>query len=317
MFSINIFGFDFYYIFYTFLLYSLFGWVYESCLVSVKRKSFVNRGFLNGPIIPIYGAGAVLICIILDPVSKNLFLVFLGGMILATILEFTTSYVMEKIFHAKWWDYSNYRYNVQGRVCPIVSLFWGMLSVLMTIFLKPLSNSLIHRIPRRIGEILAILMMVIILVDLVSTVISTLKLNQKLTNMRKLREEFATYMEKSRLYASKEELRKKLEGGNIAEFLENIRIRMEETKGSIDHSGRYNEIEEKIRSWKEKYSTHSDHIHIIQRRLLKAFPNMKSTNNEYMLTDLRAYLHEKREIKKNNKNNKNNNKKQHTKKNIK
>lgn len=317
MFSINIFSFDFYYIFYTFLLYSLFGWVYESCLVSVKRKSFVNRGFLNGPIIPIYGAGAVLICIILDPVSKNLFLVFLGGMILATILEFTTSYVMEKIFHAKWWDYSNYRYNVQGRVCPIVSLFWGMLSVLMTIFLKPLSNSLIHRIPRRIGEILAILMMVIILVDLVSTVISTLKLNQKLTNMRKLREEFATYMEKSRLYASKEELRKKLEGGNIAEFLENIRIRMEETKGSIDHSGRYNEIEEKIRSWKEKYSTHSDHIHIIQRRLLKAFPNMKSTNNEYMLTDLRAYLHEKREIKKNNKNNKNNNKKQHTKKNIK
>ncbi|HAB62088.1 MAG TPA: hypothetical protein DCE48_15585, partial [Lachnospiraceae bacterium] len=267
MFSINILGFDFYYIFYTFLLYSLFGWVYESCLVSVKRKSFVNRGFLNGPIIPIYGAGAVLICIILDPVSKNLFLVFLGGMILATILEFTTSYVMEKIFHAKWWDYSNYRYNVQGRICPIVSLFWGMLSVLMTIFLKPLSNSLIHRIPRRIGEILAILMMVIILVDLVSTVISTLKLNQKLTNMRKLREEFATYMEKSRLYASKEELRKKLEGGNIAEFLENIRIRMEETKGSIDHSGRYNEIEEKMRSWKEKYSTHSDHIHIIQRRL--------------------------------------------------
>lgn len=315
MFSINILGFDFYYIFYTFLLYSLFGWVYESCLVSVKRKSFVNRGFLNGPIIPIYGAGAVLICIILDPVSKNLFLVFLGGMILATILEFTTSYVMEKIFHAKWWDYSNYRYNVQGRICPIVSLFWGMLSVLMTIFLKPLSNSLIHRIPRRIGEILAILMMVIILVDLVSTVISTLKLNQKLTNMRKLREEFATYMEKSRLYASKEELRKKLEGGNIAEFLENIRIRMEETKGSIDHSGRYNEIEEKMRSWKEKYSTHSDHIHIIQRRLLKAFPNMKSTNNEYMLRDLRAYLHEKREIKKNNK--KSNNKKLHTKKNSK
>lgn len=301
MFSINIFGFDFYYIFYTFLLYSLFGWVYESCLVSVKRKSLVNRGFLNGPIIPIYGAGAVLICIILDPVSKNLLLVFLGGMVLATILEFVTSYAMEKLFHAKWWDYSNYRYNIQGRICPIVSLFWGVLSVLMTIFLKPLSNSLIHRIPRRIGEILAIIIMLIIFVDLVSTVISTLKLNQKLTNMRMLREEFVTYMEKSKLYASKEELRKKLESSNIAEFLENLRDRLEETKGSKEHSGRYTEIEDKIRIWKDKYSKNSDHVHIIQRRLLKAFPNMKSTNNEYMLTDLRGYLREKRENKKNKK----------------
>lgn len=301
MFSINIFDFDFYYIFYTFLLYSLFGWVYESCLVSVRQKSFVNRGFLNGPIIPIYGTGAVLICITLDPVSKNLLLVFLGGMVLATILEFVTSYAMEKIFHAKWWDYSRYRYNIQGRICPRVSLFWGGLSVLMTVFLKPLSNSLIRRIPRRIGEILAIIAMLIIFVDLVSTVISTLKLNQKLANMSKLREEFALYMEKSKLYVSKEELRKKLESGTIAEFLENLRDRLEEVKGSKDHSGRYTEIEEKIRAWKEKYSKHSDHVHIIQRRLLKAFPNMKSTNNEYMLKDLRRYLREKRENKKNNK----------------
>ena len=309
MFSINIFGFDFYYIFYTFLLYSILGWVYESCLVSVKRKALVNRGFLNGPIIPIYGAGAVLICIILDPVSKNLLLVFLGGMVLATILEFVTSYAMEKLFHAKWWDYSNYRYNLQGRICPIVSLFWGALSVLMTVFLKPLSNSLIHRIPRRIGEILAIIMILILIVDLVTTVISTINLNQKLANMRKLREEFATYIEKSRLYASKEELRKKLESGNIAEFLESLRIRLEESKTSKDHNGRYTEIEEKTRSWKDKYAKHSDHVHIIQRRLLKAFPNMKSTNNEYMLTDLRGYLREKREIKKINKTNKKRDKK--------
>lgn len=301
MFSAKILGFDFYYIFYTFLLYSLFGWVYESCLVSVRNKTFVNRGFLNGPIIPIYGAGAVLICIILDPVSRNLFLVFLGGMLLATILEFVTSYVMEKLFHAKWWDYSRYKYNIQGRICPIVSVFWGILSVLMTVFLKPVSNSLIHKIPRKIGEKLAVFIIVIIAVDFVSTVISTLKLNQKLASMYKLREEFATYMEKSKLYASKEELRKKLENGNMAEFLENLRARIEEAKGNKEHTGRYAELEEKVRLWKEKYTTHSSHLHIIQRRLLKAFPNMKSTNNEYMLTDLRAYLREKRENKKNKK----------------
>lgn len=305
MFSVKILGFDFYYIFYTFLLYSILGWVYESCLVSIKRKSYVNRGFLNGPIIPIYGAGAVLICIILDPVSKNLFLVFLGGMVLASILEFVTSYVMEKLFHAKWWDYSNYRYNLQGRICPIVSVFWGVLSVLMTVFLKPLSNSLIHKIPRSIGEVLAVIIMVLILADLVSTVISTLKLNQKLTSMRKLREEFANYIERSKLYTSKEEIRKKLENGNLAEFFESLWDRMEEAKESKERSGLYNEIEEKISVWKEKYSRHSDHVHIIQRRLLRAFPNMKSTNNEYMLTDLRARLREIRENKSKNKDHKN------------
>ncbi|WP_455715477.1 putative ABC transporter permease [Anaerosporobacter sp.] len=302
MFSAKILGFDLYYIFYTFLLYSILGWIYESCLVSIRRKSYVNRGFLNGPIIPIYGAGALLICIILDPVSKNLFLVFLGGMLLATILEFVTSYVMEKLFHAKWWDYSNHRYNVQGRICPIVSLFWGALSVIMTVFLKPLSDSLIHKIPRSIGEVLAIIIMVIILADLVSTVISTLKLNQKLTSMRKLREEFANYIESRKIYTSAEEIRKKLENGNLAEFLENLRERIEETKENKEHSGLYTEIEEKIHVWREKYSRHSDHVHIIQRRLLKAFPNMKSTNNEYMLTDLRARLREIRENRLKNKN---------------
>lgn len=301
MFSVKILGFDFYYIFYTFLLYSILGWVYESCLVSIKRKSYVNRGFLNGPIIPIYGAGAVLICIILDPVSKNLLLVFLGGMVLASILEFVTSYVMEKLFHAKWWDYSNYRYNLQGRICPIVSLFWGALSVVMTVFLKPLSNSLIHKMPRNIGEVLAVIMMVIILADLVSTIISTLELNQKLTSMRKLREEFANYIENSKLYTSKEEFRKKLDSGNLAELLENLRERIEEAKGSKEHSGLYTEVEERIHLWKEKYSGHSDHVHIIQRRLLKAFPNMKSTNNEYMLTVLRTRLHELKENKLKNK----------------
>ncbi|WP_167956724.1 putative ABC transporter permease [Anaerosporobacter faecicola] len=287
MFSVKIFGFEFYYIFYTFILYSVFGWIYETCLVSVKQKEFVNRGFLNGPIIPIYGAGAVLICIILDPVSKNLLLVFLGGMLLATILEFLTSYVMEKLFHAKWWDYSQYKFNIQGRICPIVSVFWGILSVLMTVFLKPISNALIHKIPKKPGEILAFVIFALVVIDLVLTIISTLKLNQKLANMHKLRDELIGYMEKSRFYHSKEELRRKLENATIAEYIDNLKVHV--------HSG---ELDERLRIFKEKYSLHSEHVHIIQRRLLKAFPNMKSTNNEYMLTELRERL---RMRKKNNK----------------
>lgn len=292
MFGIKLFGFDFYYIFYTFILYSIFGWIYESCLVSVRKKSWVNRGFLNGPIIPIYGAGAVLICIVLDPVSKNYLLVFLGGMTLATILEFVTSYIMEKLFHAKWWDYSRYKWNIQGRICPLVSLFWGVLSVLMTIFLKPLSDSMIRNMPRRTGEVLALVILFLVLADLITTVISTLKLNQKLASMRRVREEFAAYIEKTKLYASKEEFIKHLESGTMVELVNFIHQKMEENRLNKERSSKYVELEEKIHMLKERYSLHSDHVHIIQRRLLRAFPNMRSTNNEYMLTDLRAHLKE-------------------------
>ncbi len=107
-----------------FLFYSFVGWMYESILVSCQQHRLVNRGFLNGPLCPIYGTGAILgVALILGNVH-NPIIIFLISMVGATILEYTTSWVMEQLFHARWWDYSNFRFNLQGRVCLLGALIF-------------------------------------------------------------------------------------------------------------------------------------------------------------------------------------------------
>ena len=123
MWTMILFGEEFYYIFYIFLIYGFFGWIYESSLVSIKKKSMINRGFLKGPIIPIYGCGALFIYLAFWEIRDHWCLVFLGGACLATLLEYVTSLIMELIFHTRWWDYSNYPFNLGGRVSLLVSHF--------------------------------------------------------------------------------------------------------------------------------------------------------------------------------------------------
>lgn len=103
-------------LFLWFLFYSFCGWVYESILVSILERRPVNRGFLNGPLCPIYGAGAVGAVVVLGQVHNPL-VVFLFSMVGASILEYVTSWVMEALFHARWWDYSDYKFNLNGRIC--------------------------------------------------------------------------------------------------------------------------------------------------------------------------------------------------------
>ncbi|MCZ4428067.1 putative ABC transporter permease, partial [Bifidobacterium breve] len=101
-------------LFLWFVLYSFIGWIYESILVSVMERRLVNRGFLNGPLCPIYGAGAALAIALLHNMH-NPIMIFLISAIGASVLEYVTSWAMEKMFHARWWDYSDYRFNLQGR----------------------------------------------------------------------------------------------------------------------------------------------------------------------------------------------------------
>ena len=96
--------------------YSVVGWIYESTLCSVRAHKFINRGFLNGPYCPIYGWGAVLDILILGKVQNPVLLFFLGAIVTCS-LEYFTSYIMEKLFHARWWDYSKRKFNINGRVC--------------------------------------------------------------------------------------------------------------------------------------------------------------------------------------------------------
>lgn len=134
------------YLFLWFLFYSFAGWVYESILVSVSERRLVNRGFLNGPICPIYGCGAVLAIVLLHDLH-NPFAVFLISSIGACMLEYVTSWGMEKLFHARWWDYSHRRFNIQGRICLLGAIVFGLLGVLITDVIQPEVNRITQMIP--------------------------------------------------------------------------------------------------------------------------------------------------------------------------
>ena len=120
-----------------FFLYSFLGWIWESCYVSVREGRWINRGFLHGPFLPIYGFGAVSILMFTLPVAQSIPLVFFMGMAGATLLEHITGYAMERLFHVRYWDYSMYRFNLNGYICLPASLCWGAFSLLMIRVIHP------------------------------------------------------------------------------------------------------------------------------------------------------------------------------------
>ncbi len=134
-------------IFYT---YCFFGWIFESTYVSCKTRRFVNRGFLRLPMLPLYGTGAVMMLWVSLPLQHNVFLVYISGMIAATVLEYVTGWAMERLFKMKYWDYSNQRFNLKGYICLSSSIAWGFLTIFLTEVVHPPISRLIlllHPIP--------------------------------------------------------------------------------------------------------------------------------------------------------------------------
>lgn len=152
MWSFTVRGVDFYHIINWFIIYSFFGWLWETCYVSVKKGELVNRGFINGPLCTIYGFGAVAVYLILKPVSDSLVWLFLGGIVVATLLEYITAVLMETIFHTSWWDYSDKKFNFQGRICLGASLGWGFFSILLFRVLHPAVERIVALYPVKVGE---------------------------------------------------------------------------------------------------------------------------------------------------------------------
>ena len=142
--------------FMLFIIYSVGGWIMECTLGVIQKHKFVNRGFLIGPYCPIYGCGGVLATLILSKYSEDLVVLFILGIVIFSILEYFTSYVLEKIFHARWWDYSNYRFNLNGRICLIGMLFFGILGVVVIRFVNPVLFGFLNNLNDKTFDILFI-----------------------------------------------------------------------------------------------------------------------------------------------------------------
>jgi len=154
------------------MAYGFLGWLMESTYVSLKSHHWVNRGFLKGPICPIYGVGALLILLILQPLAFSWPLVFWGGLLLCSSLEYVTGLGMEKLFGNRWWDYSDNRWNLHGRICLSVSLAWGALSLFLVYSLAPVVDFGLSRIPDRVAPWIALALAAGFVVDLVFSILA-------------------------------------------------------------------------------------------------------------------------------------------------
>ena len=139
-----------------FFIYCFLGWVWESCYVSAKNREWINRGFLHGPMLPIYGSGAIIVLLCTIGVRDQIVLTFLFGMIGATILEYVTGACMERLFRVRYWDYSHMPLNLKGYICLPVSLGWGVFSVLLVRVIHVPIENLVLQIPERIAEVVSV-----------------------------------------------------------------------------------------------------------------------------------------------------------------
>ena len=133
-----------------FIIYCFIGWCWESSFVSVKKKKWVNRGFMHGPLLPIYGSGAVLILFVSLPFKAHPVAVYFAGMIAATILEYVTGVLMESLFKVRYWDYSNQKFNFQGHICLTSSLAWGFFSIAMVYWVHKPFEKFVLSIPEAV-----------------------------------------------------------------------------------------------------------------------------------------------------------------------
>lgn len=207
----------------------------ETILCSIQNRKLINRGFLAGPVCPIYGIGMVLIIILLSPFKNFPLLLFLSGGILASVLEYMVSLIMEKAFNARWWDYSSHRFNLNGRISLSISVAWGMLTVIFLKFIHPPIASLLSKIPFYVSSKITVVFLIILLADFTQTLIAALQLSKRY-----------------KLNFNIDLIKQKLKTSNL--------------KNSA-------ELKQKLEELKKRLKTKNHNL--IQKRLINAFPNLK------------------------------------------
>ena len=327
----------FYEVVWIFIIYAFIGWCTEVAYAATEKGIFVNRGFLNGPYCPIYGCGVLAVVVVLTPLKDNLIILYIGSFLLTSVLEFITGFVMEKIFHNKWWDYSDKPFNIMGYVCLKFSILWGLACTFIMRVLHPIIYGFIRIIPHVIGLILIVIIMTCFVIDLAVTVSTIVKFNKQLKLMNEIAAKLKVISNEigENVYENvmvtlekKEELEE-----NYADILEGIAEKKENFSDSVDNfktgieyqklflsagvkdsvgevkekvSNAAAEAKDKIAESVEKAKLKKEQEELLKtydelykrknkitRRLMKAFPGMKSKENDEILQKLKKWNTEK------------------------
>jgi len=169
-------------LFILFLLYSSLGWLIETIGDFIKNKKFINRGFLLGPYCPIYGVGVVLITLLLSRYTNDFVALFFLSTIICGFLEYFTSYIMEKLYKTRWWDYSNMKFNINGRICLETLILFGVAGILILHFSNPFFLKILNNLPNIVSHSLSGFLFLFFIIDCVISLnimnsIKTIKIN--------------------------------------------------------------------------------------------------------------------------------------------
>ena len=292
-----------------FFIYAILGWFVEVIYRALNNGVFINPGFLNGPWCPIYGFGVIGVTTLLEPFRYSPFILFIGAVVVTTILELITGFLLEKLFHKKWWDYSNRPFNIGGYICLLFSIGWGLASMLVVEYIHPEVIRITGAIPNMVAIILILVLTLLLIIDLAVTVNTIFKLNRKLEYLEELT---------GLIRRTSDEM-----GGTVANglfhltdmkegFENRIEIRRESLHKSLDKH-QFLEFEEILRimrtqEWpksetqlKELQEARQDLMEASlpgEHRLIRAFPRLDAKEHQESLKALRNLYSRRREAKK-------------------
>jgi len=289
-----------YHLMWIFFIYAFLGWCTEVSYAALVTGKFVNRGFLNGPWCPIYGFGVVIVLSCLEPLKGDLLALFLGSVLLTSALEWLTGFVLEKIFHQRWWDYSDEPFNLGGYICLRFSIAWGFACLFVVKLLHPTVQLFIRLIPHLLGLVLLAALCIIMVIDLAATLSTIAKLNHRLD----LIDELAARIKDSSNDFGEELADKVLDaaerGADWKEDLDEWSERLAQCREVMteDLDDWRDDLQERmelrrarsrmqLEKWKDDFQELLDKDSFGQKRLMDAFPKLRSTQHSSALEHLR------------------------------
>lgn len=294
-----------------FYFYCFFGWIFESTYVSAKSRKFVNRGFMRGPFLPIYGSGgAIMMLVVSMPFQDNILLTYIAGCIGATALELATGVIMEALFKVRYWDYSSQKSNYKGHICLSSTIAWGFLTILMTGFVHRGVEKVILTIPYMAVTVITVAVTVYIIIDFTLSFKAAMDLRDILIGLEKAKEEMERIQKRLDVIIAvvndERETYRQERNMRIDELMENIEGTFSSLKERIkvSPSDFMEEVREEIAELRSRYSIEKEHRRqfrrlkdFYQRSIIKGNPTMYSKRFGEALEELKKAAQERRKNK--------------------
>ena len=249
---------------FIFYIYSFLGWCFESTYVSIKSKKMINRGFMRGPFLPLYGSGAVMMLVVSMPFANSIVLTYIAGCIGATALEYITGVTVEALFKVRYWDYSYKRFNFQGQICLSSTIAWGFFTVLMTRVLHPPMDHFVLGMSQQVLSYVTALLTVYIVIDFTLSFKAAMDIRYILVKIQALREEMERMERRLDVliaFNNEEREQKKQERvRSLAELSTELKQRFEGLKESImSRPSEYGEtVREEVAELRGRFSNYPD-----------------------------------------------------------